>query len=257
MYCSIEKCGRIAKTRGMCTVHYMRALENPGDMEVLHAPIREYKSGRSCSVDGCDKPHDANDLCQMHRRRLARSGSLELQPRMPKPKLPQQPCPVEGCEKPSKGSGMCSMHCTRMKRHGSLETPIARHPDPFVRFASRLEPAGDCWQWAGHASKDGYPYFVIAQALQVRAHRWALENIGEVEIPEGYEVDHICHNTLCCRPGHLQALTTDEHIELGRERRKMRAGTGLEWAGPSKHRSMREIYFGLEHKLPTALSFHP
>lgn len=30
-------------------------------------------------------------------------------------------------------------------------------------------------------------------------------------IPEGYEIDHICRNKLCCNPEHLQALSVSDH----------------------------------------------
>ncbi len=30
-------------------------------------------------------------------------------------------------------------------------------------------------------------------------------------IPEGFDIDHLCHNRLCCNPEHLECLSKDEH----------------------------------------------
>ncbi|MGY8831955.1 MAG: HNH endonuclease signature motif containing protein [Pseudomonadales bacterium] len=42
------------------------------------------------------------------------------------------------------------------------------------------------------------------------AHRWAHERfIGP--IPDGMEVDHLCANTCCVNPAHLEAVTSEEN----------------------------------------------
>lgn len=42
------------------------------------------------------------------------------------------------------------------------------------------------------------------------------------EIPEGYEVDHMCRNRACCNPDHLQALDGSEHASLTNRTRTRR-----------------------------------
>lgn len=45
----------------------------------------------------------------------------------------------------------------------------------------------------------------------VLAHRFFYEHfIGE--IPEGLEIDHLCHNTICVNPAHLEAVTHSENL---------------------------------------------
>lgn len=40
------------------------------------------------------------------------------------------------------------------------------------------------------------------------------------EIPDGYEVDHMCKIRLCCNPDHLQALEGHEHAIRSNQERK-------------------------------------
>ena len=42
------------------------------------------------------------------------------------------------------------------------------------------------------------------------AHRFAWEQ-EHGSIPEGFEVDHICHNTACCDVGHLRLATREQN----------------------------------------------
>lgn len=77
----------------------------------------------------------------------------------------------------------------------------------------------ECWPWTGAIDKDGYPLGHVDGKIR-RFHRAIYEHfVGP--IPEGYTVDHDCHNRdagcpggrfdphrLCCNPAHLVARTS-------------------------------------------------
>jgi hypothetical protein len=79
------------------------------------------------------------------------------------------------------------------------------------RFWSKVNklPSG-CWEWTACLNEHGYGMFSYL-GRAVRAHNIALMLSG-VEIPKGLEPDHICRNTKCIRPDHLEAVT---HLENG------------------------------------------
>ena len=66
----------------------------------------------------------------------------------------------------------------------------------------------------GYENGDGYVrIWDIPRALGgrlVMRHRWFWE-MQVSEIPEGYEIDHLCKNRRCCNVEHLQVLTRSEH----------------------------------------------
>jgi hypothetical protein len=68
--------------------------------------------------------------------------------------------------------------------------------------------ASGCWPWLGRMG-GGYGYVALA-GQQLRAHRVAYELAGH-SIPAGYDVHHTCQNKRCCRPAHLQAVTSAQH----------------------------------------------
>lgn len=48
----------------------------------------------------------------------------------------------------------------------------------------------------------------------MRAHRFAYE-LHKGPIPKGLEIDHLCRNTLCVNPNHLEAVTHRENVRRG------------------------------------------
>jgi len=92
------------------------------------------------------------------------------------------------------------------------------HPFPrFItktqraRFAASFVAEGDgCWEWLG-ARKDEYGSMRL-DGRQIGAHRvaWVLGN--DKEIPDGLEIDHLCRNTLCVNPAHLEPVTKSENL---------------------------------------------
>ena len=75
-----------------------------------------------CSVEGCDKPVHARDLCSKHYQRLKRHGDASRTHR-----YEGASCTIEGCERTARAYGLCATHDMRKRRHGD---PMAR---PAVR----------------------------------------------------------------------------------------------------------------------------
>lgn len=84
-----------------------------------------------------------------------------------------------------------------------------------------------CWPWVGSTDTSGYGRMQggtdSARLYQV-AHRYAYELLV-CPIPDGYQVDHVCHNVdlscprgsdcphrRCVNPSHLEAVTRTENM---------------------------------------------
>jgi hypothetical protein len=65
------------------------------------------------------------------------------------------------------------------------------------------------WEWRGARSPKGYGSVDI-DGVRWQTHRYAYTTMVAA-IPEGYEIDHLCGNTSCCNPQHLEAVTPEEH----------------------------------------------
>ncbi len=68
---------------------------------------------------------------------------------------------------------------------------------------------GKCWPWPGMLRK-GYARVSVNGQLKTM-HR-VLYELAVEEIPEGLELDHLCHNTACINPEHLEPVTTQENL---------------------------------------------
>lgn len=68
--CSIDGCEKPMKARGLCAAHYMRARRTG-------SPTGSKARTHPCAAPGCDRPVK-DEYCHMHRRRLARRGTLDL-----------------------------------------------------------------------------------------------------------------------------------------------------------------------------------
>jgi hypothetical protein len=79
--------------------------------------------------------------------------------------------------------------------------------DRFIDFFwSRVETAGECWNWTGNTSASGYGTVrVPGDRNYFRAHRVSYL-VAKGEPPVGYVIDHRCFNRLCVNPDHLRAM---------------------------------------------------
>lgn len=80
----------------------------------------------------------------------------------------------------------------------------SRTPDYWV------DPETGCWEWA--KSRDGkrYPMKWVDGAPHL-AHRWYWEQRNG-PIPAGLVIDHVCANTFCVNPDHLEPVTQRENV---------------------------------------------
>lgn len=77
----------------------------------------------------------------------------------------------------------------------------------MARFWMNVERTEYCWNWIGARDPHGYGRWGDGKNGQTQlAHRRAYEFLRG-PIPVGLEIDHLCRNTSCVRPEHLQPVT--------------------------------------------------
>ncbi len=130
-------------------------------------------------------------------------------------------------------SGMCFCGCgNRTNRATCTNTPRGVRVGQFSRYCpnhsvdnkpeavqkrveSRIERGVEagfdtpCWAWRGYVGVNGYGQIGI-RGKRYLAHRvvWQREHGS---IPEGLELDHLCRNTICVNPNHLEPVTHREN----------------------------------------------
>lgn len=71
-----------------------------------------------------------------------------------------------------------------------------------------------CWQWTGTLMWTGYGQ-IGRQGRNVAAHRAMWEHVRG-PIPEGMQLDHLCHNRRCVNPAHLEPVSAAENGKRAR-----------------------------------------
>lgn len=103
-------------------------------------------------------------------------------------------------------------------KHSIFDTKI----DP-AEFRRRLlsktvippDPNG-CWAWVGcTANKYGRLYGPRPARYILGAHRVSYEVFHGKRIPVGMCIDHLCRNTRCVNPAHLEVVTMVENVLRG------------------------------------------
>lgn len=88
-----------------------------------------------CTVDDCEREHQALGLCALHYTRLRNTGTTD-----PRPTQPPRFCTVEGCGRKCRARGLCSTHYNQQHqpdRHKATTTQCAACGEPVLKQGSR------------------------------------------------------------------------------------------------------------------------
>ncbi len=80
-----------------------------------------------------------------------------------------------------------------------------------------------CWVWNAACCNKEYPQIKVEGVCR-RAHRVLWELVNGRKIREGYTLDHMCLNTRCIRPEHLEEVTRSTNTARGNRTRHNRSG---------------------------------
>jgi hypothetical protein len=76
----------------------------------------------------------------------------------------------------------------------------------------------ECWTWDWSLTGIrpgvvGYPTVMI-DGEKIRVHR-AMYEAEHGSMPEGHDIDHLCRNTRCVNPSHMEAVPHAENVRRG------------------------------------------
>ena len=133
-------------------------------------------------------------------------------------------CKEPGCVKPVKARGWCSTHHRRWLRHGHTRCTrvTIRSVNDFIQHIDlvMVDPKlGHCHEFLGN-SQQGYGRVWMGRRWQAHRLAWTMA-VGP--IPDGMQVNHLCHNRACIRIDHLRLGThqdnADDMVRAGRQAR--------------------------------------
>lgn len=89
--------------------------------------------------------------------------------------------------------------------------------DRISTFLSRVDYRGEngCWNWMAGKKLGGYGEFKPHLGQNNRAAHTIMWEIRNGAVPEGLFLDHLCRNTTCVNPTHLEPVTCRENVLRG------------------------------------------
>lgn len=79
---------------------------------------------------------------------------------------------------------------------------------------TRVDATTGCWEVSGSIASNGYPHVSDGRRKKTSTHR-AMFEAWYGPIPDGLVLDHICRNTRCANPEHLEPVTNGENVRRG------------------------------------------
>lgn len=108
------------------------------------------------------------------------------------------------------------------------------------RFLSKINKTDSCWIWIGSKTDQDYG-LIWLDGKNVRAHRVSYM-LYKGKLDNKLVIDHLCKNTLCVNPKHLEQVSQAENIKRGlagkinnAQKRKTHCPKGHEYSRVTKH----------------------
>ena len=222
--CNEPGCSKPVQARGMCGPHYGEWHRTEGGRERTytcigcgkeHTTRRKPKGdGRFCTRD-CQRAHIARDEQSAAKREQTKIGMGLVHP------IESREC--AHCKGEfmgrANGSKYCSTECSgEYMRKLALDrrSPLRKayeandHKGMLKAIEKRVSITKDgCWEW-NRLDSDGYARVTIGDK-NIALHRLVLE--AKHEAPLGSQAaHHICANTKCVNPEHLQPVTHRDNV---------------------------------------------
>lgn len=67
-----------------------------------------------------------------------------------------------------------------------------------------------CWEWRKTGTR-GYAQCIMVKGRKWQTHRFAYD-FFIAPMPKELTIDHLCRNTICCNPYHLEPVTIQENL---------------------------------------------
>lgn len=222
--CSEHECNKPVQARGICGSHYStwHRTNNPDSHNyICHGCGVSYTTARKAQRDktfctaNCARAYAARDPEAGIKRAATHAATHAAKP------VPIREC--GWCEKKfgirravtKYCSDSCKKDAAKDRRLKSL-SPLRyahEHGDnagiiDALKDGSTITPSG-CWEWK-RIDKDGYARGIVGNGVSRGLHRVALE--AKYEAPLGEQAaHHMCANTKCVNPDHLQPVTYREN----------------------------------------------
>lgn len=161
-------------------------------------------------------------------------------------------CSVDECGRKHKGHGLCDLHLLRKRKGIPLDRPLrSQFSNPIEAFEFRSMPVSEtgCVIWLGSISDRGYGK-MYSNGKYVYAHRFAYEK-AHGSLPDGLQLDHICHVRCCVNPAHLRPATNKQnHENLKGSRSDSRSGIrGAVWSSQKNKYAAQVWHHGKRYHL--------
>jgi hypothetical protein len=101
-----------------------------------------------------------------------------------------------------------------------LTITLTKNEETRILSKITINPVTKCWNW--NAAKDSFGYgHVNIRGRIYRTHRlfyaWKIGDLPSAKYGKGVPIlDHLCKNTSCCNPNHMELVSQSINLERGK-----------------------------------------
>lgn len=121
-------------------------------------------------------------------------------------------CSFDGCGREIEARQLCHSHFERARRGKPLQKILDTDLARFLAHVTKLKSGH--WIWTGSTASGGR-YGVARFHKRNRPAHVAAWLLFRGDIPDGWDIDHLCRKTMCVNPDHLEPKTHRNNVLVG------------------------------------------